>query len=505
VGNPLYDTLLARHAGSAAPFLIAGDGGETSYEQFLAQAAQMAHALTAFGVRPGDRVAVQVEKSPEALALYAACLAAGAVFLPLNTAYTPAEVSYFVSDAEPALLVCDPAACGALQPVAASSGARLATLSAEGAGSLRDLAADQPRTFEPVHRTLLDAAAILYTSGTTGRSKGAVLSHENLLSNALTLRDLWRFSEQDRLLHALPIFHVHGLFVATNVILAAGASMIFLPRFDAGEVLARLPDATTMMGVPTFYTRLLSRADFTRETCRTIRLFVAGSAPLLPSTFAEFEARTGQRILERYGMTETGMITSNPYQGERREGSVGPPLPGVRVRVAEAETGQVLAHGGTGVIEVSGPNVFSGYWRRPDLQASEFRADGFFITGDVGYINPDGYVTIAGRAKDLVITGGLNVYPKEIETMIDGLDGVVESAVFGVPHPDFGEAVCAAVVAKAGAHVTPEAVKAALAGQLATFKQPKLIAVLDDLPRNTMGKVQKNVLRERYKAAFQPA
>lgn len=502
MANHLYDALLKPHAGKASAFLVSSNGQTTSYATFLAQTAQLAHALCALGVSPGGRVAVQVEKSQEALALYAACIACGAVFLPLNTAYTPAEVSYFAGDAEPALIVCDPAAADALAPIAHKCGAGLATLSMEGTGTLMEAAAGKSQTFAAVLRGPEDTAAILYTSGTTGRSKGAVLSHGNLLSNALALRDLWRFTQEDRLLHALPIFHVHGLFVATNVILAAGASMIFLPKFDAGEVVQLLPRATTMMGVPTFYTRLLARRDFTAEVARNVHLFICGSAPLLPSTFAEFEARTGQRILERYGMTETGMITSNPYEGERRGGAVGFPLPGVSVRIADAATGHVLPQGETGVIEVSGPNVFSGYWRRPDLRSSEFRSDGYFITGDVGHVDADGYVTIAGRAKDLVITGGLNVYPKEIETLIDSLDGVVESAVFGVPHPDFGEAVAAAVVVKKGTGVTQETIKSALSGQLASFKQPKFIAVLDDLPRNTMGKVQKNVLREQHKATF---
>lgn len=503
MANPLYDALLAQHAGKKRAFLIDASGRETSYQQFLEQSAQLGHALASLGVKPGDRVAVQVEKSPEALALYAACVAAGAVFLPLNTAYTPPEVAYFTGDAEPALLVCDPAQQSALAAIATACGARLVTLAADGTGSLRQAADGAPRTYTACDRAPGDMAAILYTSGTTGRSKGAVLSHENLLSNALTLRDLWQFTADDTLLHTLPIFHVHGLFVATNVILAAGARMIFLPKFDAGEVIGLLPRATAMMGVPTFYTRLLAQPDFTRELTRSIRLFVSGSAPLLPSTFSEFEARTGQRILERYGMTETGMLTSNPYDGERRGGSIGLPLPGVKVRVADADIGTVVPAGETGVIEVSGPNVFSGYWRRPDLKATEFRADGYFITGDVGHIDQDGYVTIAGRAKDLVITGGLNVYPKEIETLIDGIEGIVESAVFGLPHSDFGEAVSAAVVVRPGAGVTVETIKSALAGQLASFKQPKFIAVLDDLPRNTMGKVQKNVLRERFKHTFQ--
>lgn len=497
--NHLYDALFGPHARKTGAFLIGADRRETPYKTFIQQAARLAHALVELGVRPGARVAVQAEKSEAALALYAACVQAGAVYLPLNTAYTAAEVSYFVEDAEPTLVVCDPAAIGALGPVAAKAGAKIETLDAAGTGSLVTCAAGKPDTFDTVARAPGDTAAILYTSGTTGRSKGAVLSHENLLSNAMTLRDLWRFTEDDVLLHALPIFHVHGLFVATNVILAAGARMIFLPKFEASEVVRLMPQATTMMGVPTFYSRLLAHDGFTRDASKSIRLFISGSAPLLPQTFQEFEARTGQRILERYGMTETGMLTSNPYQGERRAGSVGLALPGVSVRIANPETGSVLRQKETGVIEVSGPNVFSGYWKRQELKQSEFRADGFFITGDLGFVDDAGYVSIVGRAKDLIISGGLNVYPKEIEELIDGLEGVVESAVFGVPHADFGEAVAAAVVVAKGSALDEAAVSAALAGRLAKFKQPKAIYILPDLPRNTMGKVQKAVLRERYK------
>ena len=500
--NHLYDALFAPHAETATPFLLSADGAAKSYDAFLDQAAQIAGALQSFGVKPGDRVAVQAEKSQEALALYAACVQAGAVYLPLNPAYTAAEVAYFVQDAEPSLLVVDPGALEALCQIAASAGARLQALGADGSGSLMERAARLPEHFEPAARTANDTAAILYTSGTTGRSKGAILSHENILSNALALRDIWQFTGADVLLHALPIFHVHGLFVATNVILAAGASMIYLPKFDAGDLIRLMPSATTMMGVPTFYTRLLGRADFTRELARPIRLFISGSAPLLPHTFAEFESRTGQRILERYGMTETGMITSNPYEGERRAGSVGLPLPGVTVRVADPETGAVLAQGETGVIEVSGPNVLSGYWKKPELRKSEFRTDGFFITGDLGVIDSARYVSIVGRAKDLIISGGLNVYPKEIEMLIDSIEGVVESAVFGLPHPDFGEAVATAVVVAKGSTLDAGAIKAALSGQLANFKQPKAIFVVDDLPRNTMGKVQKIVLREHHKGHF---
>ena len=501
--NHLYDALFSPHAGKTGTFLLAADATATSYAAFLSQAARFANALQRLGVEPGDRVAVQVEKSPEALALYAACLQAGAVFLPLNPAYTTAEIAYFVEDSEPALLVADPGAADGLTALAAKAGARIETLGADGRGTLMAHAAGMPDVFDTVPRTAGDAAAILYTSGTTGRSKGAVLSHENLLSNALALKDIWRFTSADVLLHALPIFHVHGLFVATNVILAAGASMVFLAKFDAAETIRLMPRATTMMGVPTFYTRLLAQSDFTSEAARPIRLFISGSAPLLPQTFVEFETRTGKRILERYGMTETGMITSNPYDGERRAGSVGFPLPGVQVRVANPETGAVLAPGETGVIEVSGPNVLSGYWNKPHLRKTEFRADGYFITGDLGNIDGDGYVTIVGRAKDLIISGGLNVYPKEIEMLIDGIEGVVESAVFAIPHADFGEAVAASVVAAKGAGLTPETIKAALKDKLASFKQPKAIFVVEDLPRNTMGKVQKNVLRERHKGHFE--
>ncbi|HMN37432.1 MAG TPA: malonyl-CoA synthase [Hyphomicrobium sp.] len=505
MANPLYDALLAPHAGKRNAFLIAPDGSQTSYAEFLHDVSRMAHALIACGVKPGARVAVQVEKSQAALALYGACILAGAVFLPLNTAYTSAEVAYFVADAQPTLIVCDPAASETLASCATEHHARLETLDRDAKGSLASLAARMPDTFAAVARASDDMAAILYTSGTTGRSKGAVLSHGNLLSNALALRDIWRFTPADRLLHALPIFHVHGLFVATNVMLAAGGSMIFLPRFDAEQVISLLASATAMMGVPTFYTRLLASPAFMRERASRIRLFVSGSAPLLPATFADFEARTGKRILERYGMTETGMITSNPYEGERRAGAVGLPLPGVSVRVADPETGAVLPAGQTGVIEVCGPNVFSGYWRRPDLRDSEFRTDGYFITGDLGLIDEGGYVFIVGRAKDLVISGGLNVYPKEVETLIDGLEGVVESAVFGVPHPDLGEAVTAAVVAAPDSKLDAQAIKAALAGQLAGFKQPKAVFLVADLPRNTMGKVQKNILRQTYRDVFQGA
>ncbi|PHP68050.1 malonyl-CoA synthase [Zhengella mangrovi] len=500
--NLLYDRLFAPHETSAKPFLILPDGREIAYRDFLATTARFAHALRACGVGVGDRVAVQVKKSPEALAVYAACVMAGAIFLPLNTAYTASEVAYFVGDAQARLLVCDPASSDSLDPVARDAGARLMTLDAAGTGSFADLAADQADRFEPADRSAGDLAAFLYTSGTTGRSKGAMLTQDNLLSNAESLVDYWRFTESDVLLHALPIFHTHGLFVATNVILLAGGSMIFLPGPDLDLMFAAMPRATSMMGVPTFYTRLLGDARLTREAVAHMRLFISGSAPLLAETHADFESRTGHRILERYGMTETNMNTSNPYDGERRAGTVGFPLPGVDLRVADAETGKVLETGEIGVLEVKGRNVFKGYWNMPEKTAEEFRADGYFITGDLGVIDADGYVSIVGRAKDLIISGGYNIYPKEIELALDEAPGVNESAVIGVPHPDFGEGVIAVVVPKAGAAPDEAALMEAIAPGLARFKQPKRIFLADELPRNTMGKVQKNLLRDQYKAVF---
>jgi malonyl-CoA/methylmalonyl-CoA synthetase len=498
--NHLFDAVTKGIAEKDRPFLIAPDGTATSYSAFLEATGRMANALTALGVAVGDRVAVQVEKSPAMLALYLACARAGAVFLPLNTAYTIPELDYFLGDAEPALVVCDPARREGVGGIA--RGARVETLDAEGAGSLQDLAAGQSPAFDTLERGPDDLAAILYTSGTTGRSKGAMLSHENLASNARTLRDYWRFTADDVLLHALPIFHTHGLFVATNVSLMAGSGMIFLPKFDADEMMRLMPRATAMMGVPTFYTRLLQHPGLTREATAHMRLFVSGSAPLLADTHRDWQARTGHAILERYGMTETNMNTSNPYDGDRVPGTVGLPLPGVDLRVADPETGRVLATEEIGMIEVRGPNVFKGYWRMPEKTAAEFRADGFFITGDLGKVDARGYVHIVGRGKDLIITGGFNVYPKEIEAEIDALPGVVESAVIGVPHRDFGEGVTAVVVRKPGADLDEATVLAALQERLARFKLPKRVVVVDDLPRNTMGKVQKNVLRETYKGLY---
>lgn len=470
---------------------------DMTYGQLFDLAARMAHRLQALGVAPGDRIAAQVSKSRETIALYLAIVMAGSVFLPLNTAYTASELAYFLTDAEPAVMVCDPKdkdTIGAL-----TGNAALLTLDADAGGTLMDLSAAAPMS--PVTRGADDLAAILYTSGTTGRSKGAMLSHANLAANSETLRDLWQFTDRDVLIHALPVYHTHGLFVATNVALLAGASLIFLPKFDADAVIAALPRATSMMGVPTFYTRLLDHPGLTREACGTMRLFVSGSAPLLASTHTAWEARTGHRILERYGMTETNMSTSNPYDGERRPGTVGHPLPGVELRIMDGA--RQAAPGQIGVIEVRGPNVFQGYWRMPDKTAEELRPDGWFITGDHAVQDADGYVTIVGRAKDMIITGGLNVYPKELETLIDKLDGVQESAVIGVPHPDFGEAVVA-IIAVEGAEgtVTEAGILAALQDRLARFKQPKSVCVVAALPRNTMGKVQKKALRETYADLF---
>ncbi|MDP1631925.1 MAG: malonyl-CoA synthase [Caulobacter sp.] len=497
----LFDTLTAAGA-PAAPFLERPDGAVDSYADLQAHTARFAHALCALGVQPGDRVAVQVEKSPENLYLYLATVRAGAVFLPLNTAYTLNELAYFIGDAGPALVVCDPGAEAGVSELVEALGARVVTLDASGKGSLADLAAAQPATFPTVARAPGDLAAICYTSGTTGRSKGAMLTHANLASNAATLVDLWRFTVRDVLIHALPIYHVHGLFVATNITLMAGASMIFRPRFDAADVLSLLPRASALMGVPTFYTRLLAQPDLTREAVVGMRLFISGSAPLLAETHLDWSARTGTAILERYGMTETGMNTSNPYDGDRVAGTVGFPLPDVALRIADPETGAPLAPSEIGVIEVKGPNVFAGYWKMPDKTAAEFRPDGFFITGDLGKIDDRGYVHIVGRGKDLIIAGGFNVYPKEVEEEIDALPGVVESAVIGLPHPDLGEGVTA-VVATGGKPVMDEAaVIAALKDRLARFKQPKRVLFVDDLPRNAMGKVQKALLRQQHAGLY---
>jgi malonyl-CoA/methylmalonyl-CoA synthetase len=485
------------------PALMVPGGATLTYRGLADAAARYAGALVAAGVKPGDRVMVQAEKSAASVALYLGTLRCGAVYNPLNTAYTPAELDYFLGDAEPRIVVVSAATRAKIASLpSAACAAAIETLEADGSGTMADRAAAASAA-PMTARTGGDLAALLYTSGTTGRSKGAMITHDNLVSNARALIDIWGFSADDRLLHALPIFHVHGLFVALHTALLSGASMHWLAKFDIGQVLDLLPQSTVMMGVPTFYTRLLGEPNFGSRNCASMRLFVSGSAPLLAETHVAFKARTGFEILERYGMTETGMITSNPYaKGERVAGTVGYALPGVSVRVASPE-GVVLPKGEIGVIEVKGPNVFTGYWRNPEKTKEDFRDDSWFITGDVGQLAADGRVTIVGRAKDLVISGGYNVYPIEIETELNTLPGVIESAVIGVPHPDFGEAVVAVVARSKGSVPPAEAdLVKALGERLAKFKLPKRVLFVDDLPRNAMGKVQKAELRKTYDGLF---
>ena len=491
------------------PFIETGGGRVYTYAEMEDASGRIARLLANLGVSPGTRVAVQVDKSPETVFLYLACLRVGAVFLPLNTAYKGRELEYFFGDAEPRVVVCWPEAEAGLRAIAGRAAvAHLFTLDGAGGGTLMDRCAGLSGDFPTAARAVDDVAAILYTSGTTGVSKGAMLSHGNLGANALALHRAWGWEPDDVLLHALPIYHTHGLFMAIHCVLLNGTGMLFMPRFDVAEVMRLLPRATVFMGVPTHYVRLLGDPGFRangRALCRDMRLFISGSAPLLGETFHAFRTLTGHTILERYGMTETGMNTSNPLPGERRAGTVGFPLPGVEVRVAGAD-GRVLRPGAVGVLELRGPNVFSGYWGMPEKTAEAFREDGFFITGDLARIDGDGYVHIVGRAKDMVITGGLNVYPKEVETCIDEIEGVVESAVIGVPHPDFGEAVTAVVVRRPGcAAPTAAAVTAAVKDRLANFKVPKAVHFIDELPRNATGKVQKNVLRRRYGKTPVPA
>jgi len=496
----LYTRFVAAQADLEKPFLRFLDNPPLSYRDAFAAAGRFAHVLSAHGVKPGDRVAVQVEKSAAALILYLACLRAGAVYLPLNTGYTPAELAYFVQDSEPRLFIAAEQNREKIQ--AALPPMTILTMSDDGkAGSLVAEAASQPADFPDAPVGMPDLASILYTSGTTGRSKGAMLSHGNLHSNAGSLKQAWAFSPDDVLLHALPVFHIHGLFVATNVPLLAGASILLLPKFEPDLVFRAMPHTTAMMGVPTFYTRLLKDSRLGRDTTRHMRVFISGSAPLLPETHREWEARTDHALLERYGMTETNMNTSNPYRGARIPGSVGLPLPGVEVRITDGD-GKPLPHGEIGMIEVRGPNVFQGYWRMPEKTQAEFRKDGFFVTGDLGTIGADGYLRIVGRGKDLIITGGLNVYPREIESLLDDLPGVEESAVVGLPHEDFGEGVTAFLVLKKNATVREPDVLDSLRDRLARFKLPKRVIVLDQLPRNTMGKVQKSALRAEYAALY---
>ena len=486
-------------------FLNSPAGRQYSYAALREESGRFASALLARGVVPGDRVAVQVEKSAEAVLLYVACLRMGAVFVPINVANTPNEVDYFLCDSRPRVAVIRPADRALLAPVAARAGLRhLETLGSDGEGSFLELVSDSGRLREPSQRAAANSlAAIVYTSGTTGRSKGAMLTRANLASNAAGLVEAWRFTAHDVLLHALPLYHIHGLFAAINTVLASASSLLLLPKFDAAIALRHLPAATVFMGVPTHYTRLLQQVGLNREATAHMRLFVSGSAPLLAETHREFLQRTGHMILERYGMTETLINTSNPYDGARVAGSVGRTLPGVAIRVAHPESGPAEpAADVVGLLEVTGPNVFAGYWGDADKTRGEFTADGWFKTGDLGRIDSDGYVHIVGRAKDLVISGGHNVYPKEVELELDALPGVLESAVFGVPHPDFGEGVTAAVVGKAGAALSEADIINAVQGRLARYKIPKRILIVDELPRNTMGKVQKNALRATYASLY---
>jgi len=500
----LYDLIRARAPPLDKAALELSAGASLSYGDLFKRSGRIANALAALGVAPGDRVAVQIDKSADFIALVLGCLRAGAVLLPLNTAYTLAELEYFLSDARPALVVCRPAALASTRELGRKLGQRaVESLGVSGDGTFAQIIAGAPEPFETIARAGDDLAAILYTSGTTGRSKGAMLTHDNLASNALALIDIWRFTSADVLIHALPVFHTHGLFVATNVALLAGASMIFLPAFDADAIIAALPRTTSLMGVPTFYTRLLAHPGINKAACAHMRLFVSGSAPLLVETHEQWRERTGCAILERYGMTETNMIASNPYEGARKPGAVGFPLPGVSLRIAHAETGAPLPDGEIGIIEVKGPNVFKGYWRMPEKSAAEFRPDGFFITGDLGRIDADGYLEIVGRAKDLIISGGFNVYPKEVEDEIDALDGVVESAVIGLPHPDFGEGVTAVVVPAKGAALSEAELLAKLTARLARYKLPKRIFLVEALPRNAMGKVQKAALRKEREGLYE--
>ncbi len=469
-----------------------------SYGDIDQETARLANYLIRTGAKPGDRISAQVEKSPQALCLYLACLRAGLVYHPLNPAYSAHELDYFIGNAEPTIIVCDMAKLQVITPLAkAFHIANILTLNADGAGALIDNSRDCSTEFEVIPRSEYDLAALLYSSGTTGVPKGIKLTHGNLLSNAKSLTQIWGFTEEDHLLHCLPTFHVHGLFIALNCVLLSGASMRWLPAFKTDIVLKYLPESTVMMGVPTYYSRLLDDPLFTADVGRNIRLFISGSAPLKEETFAAFKERTGHCILERYGMTETNINTSNPLDGERKSGTVGLPLPDVDIRIVDDE-GSPLATGEIGNLQVRGPNVFSGYWRMPEKTDEAFTENHFFDTGDKGQIDAEGYVSIVGRTKDLIISGGLNIYPKEIEILIDNLPGVNETAVIGVPHSDFGEAVVAILVKTQGATLKEDQIIASLKSKIANFKVPKRIIVLEELPRNAMGKVQKNILRERY-------
>ena len=498
-GN-LYNLFRERFPESLTrPFIETPAGGQYSYGDLERESARYARLLTGLGLQPGDRVAVQIEKSPAAVFLYLGCLRAGLIYLPLNPAYRAAEIEYYLDDAAPGAVICRPADLAGMRDLAAPRGLQhIYTLDADGHGTLTEACQSIDGEYDTCDVAPDDTAVLLYTSGTTGRPKGAMITHGNLAANALALHQAWGWRPDDVLLHALPLFHIHGLFVACHCVLLNGTKMILLPKFDVVTVMQFLPKATVFMGVPTFYTRLLADQNFNRDVCRHMRLFISGSAPLLPQTFDEFRQRTGHTILERYGMTETGMNTSNPLDGPHRPGTVGKPLPGVSLRIVD-DKDRPLQTGEVGQLQVKGDGVFKGYWRQPQKTAEDFTADGYFRTGDLARFDNDGYVSIVGRAKDLIITGGLNVYPKEIESCLEKLDGVVESAVIGAPHPDFGEAVVAVVVRQPGREdVTEAGLLAALKQKIAGYKVPKRVFFIPELPRNTMGKVQKNLLRERY-------
>jgi len=500
--NPLFDNLFGAHAENDDPFLYLVNGKTITYKEFLILSGKIANAFYNLGLKPGDCVAIQVQKSSEMLNIYAACAQSGLVFLPLNPSYTVNELEYFIENSEARLIICDEADKRPLNQIAKKHGIFIETLNDDSTGSIIEKSKSLSKNFETVRRSENDLAALLYTSGTTGKSKGAMLTQANLLSNGSTLMNEWQFTKNDVLLHALPLFHTHGLFVATNVMLSAGGSMIFLPKFDLDDIIEHLPNSTAIMGVPTFYTRLLSDHRFTKELVEHMRLFVSGSAPLLSETHIQFEKLTGHRILERYGMTETNMNTSNPYIGERRAGTVGLPLPGVELKITDPRTGAEKSSNEIGQIEVRGPNVFKGYWKMPEKTKAELKENGFFITGDLGKVDGDGYVHILGRDKDLIISGGFNIYPKELEVIIDNQTGVLESAVVGVPHPDFGETPIALVVPEMDKTIDIKQVKESFEVHLARYKHPREFFVVDQLPRNTMGKVQKNLIREKYTSLY---
>ena len=498
MANPLYDNLIGKHATNDAGFLRQPGRPTVSFRQFSEQTSQVANLLLKHGLKPGDRVAVQASKTVEMVILYGATIQAGGVFLSLNTDYKKDEISYFIKDASPKIFVCDPHKRKELEDIADHVGSQVLTLDKDGQGSLKSQANILSKTFNTIDRKPNDLVALLYTSGTTGRSKGAMLTQNNLLSNAKTLKNLWEVNEDDVLIHALPIFHTHGLFVALNTALLAGAEVTFLQKFEITEIIEAICASTILMGVPTFYTRLLADERLTVQLAKNMRLFISGSAPLLAETHEEFTRRTGHYILERYGMTETNMITSNPYNGERRPGTVGKPLPDVEIQINDSQTGRESADGEIGMIEVRGPNVFKGYWNMPDKTALELKENGFFITGDLGKLSSDGYLSIVGREKDLIITGGYNVYPKEIEDVLNELEKIDETAVFGISDNDFGERVVAAVVMAENESFDKSETEIFVNDKLARYKQPKEYFVLKSLPRNSMGKVQKNDLRKQF-------